>query len=403
VDFTSARKSSTWASSGTMFLTGDPGGPPLAISWPEAERLDDLARRFGVDTGLLGERAAAASLGRLGRQSCGGKSRLLRARDAWVALSIARDEDLELLPAMVGVEALDVSSAWPRLIEVIERHPADEIDERAELLGASFSIVGRATGPFTATGRARPGARPPRSSLVADLTGLWAGPLCTHLLQLTGATVIKIEDKSRLDGARRGTGRFYDVLNWGKLSVLLDFRTTLGRSQLLELLAAADVIVTSSRARAFDQLGIMVEDVLATSSDKVWTAITAYGWSSNRVGYGDDVAAGSGLVAWHPVDRQPRFAADAIADPLCGLEAAALTLDCLAQGGRWFVDASLAGAVAASVSPSGSAEPAETAEYQHGCWLFEGEPVEEPRARVAPGPAAPPGADTARVLARLAS
>lgn len=381
-----------------MHLTGDPEGPPLAIPRDEVTALDTLVRRFGVDAAVIGERAATASLSRGGHISCGGRTRLMRAGDGWVALSLARDEDLELLPALVGFEAAGLDEAWEKLGPEIELRSAGELDERAELLGLGLGVVGAHTGPMTAAGSPRSGAQAPPVPLVVDLSALWAGPLCAHLLQLHGAEVIKVEDVNRPDGSRRGQRKFFDLLNQEKLSVALDFRTPQGRSQVIDLLSAADVVVTSSRARAFGQLGIGVDDVLATSSDKVWTAITAYGWSSNRVGYGDDVAAATGLVAWGPFDGEPRFAGDAIADPLCGIEAAALTLDCLARGGRWFVDASLAGA---SVKQRPLDVPAAAAEAHDDRWTFRGRAVEVPRARVPGAPARALGSDTEKVLSRL--
>jgi hypothetical protein len=381
-----------------MYLTGDPDGPPLAIVWDEDRRIDDLYSRFGSRSTLLGEHAATASLGRGGQLSCGRRTRLIHARDGWVALSLARFEDLELLPALLGVEVWDLDEAWEKVSPEIEAWPAFELEERAGLLGVCFSVVGAGAGPMSAEGAPRADVHFDRPPVVVDLSALWAGPLATQLLQRTGAQVIKVEDISRPDGARTGSRQFFDLMNEHKLSVALDFRDSAGRSHLTELLSAADVIVTSSRARAFDQLGIDMDAVLTTSSDKVWTAITAYGWSSNRVGYGDDVAAGVGLVARHPVDGEPRFAADAIADPLCAVEAAALTVDCVERGGRWFVDASLAGA-ALKARPRDAT--AEMAQMHEGTWCFGGEVVEPPRAR-APGTAARPfGSDTQNVLASL--
>jgi hypothetical protein len=381
-----------------MYLTGDPNGPPLALVWDEEHRLDSLFARFGVDAAVLSERAAAASLARGGQLSCGRRTRLMPARDGWVALSLARTEDLELLPALLGVDGSDLDEPWGKVAPEVELRSVGDLDEQAGLLGLCLSVVGAATGPLIATGARRPGARLRRSPLVVDLSALWAGPLAAQLLRRTGAQVIKVEDVSRPDGARSAAGQFFDLMNEHKLSVAFDFRTPRGRSHLVDLLSAADVIVTSSRARALDQLDIAVDDILSTSSDKVWTAITGYGWSSNRVGFGDDAAAGAGLVARHPLDGEPRFASDAIADPLCGVEAAALTLDCLAQGGRWFVDASLAGA-ALKAKPQEA--PAQLAQMHDDMWYFGGEPVEVPRTRVPEAAARPFGSDTEKVLASV--
>ena len=57
--------------------------------------------------------------------------------------------------------------------------------------------------------------------MVLDLSALWAGPLCGHLLWLCGGRVIKVESRDRLDGARFGDADFYALLNQGKRSVVV--------------------------------------------------------------------------------------------------------------------------------------------------------------------------------------
>ena len=46
--------------------------------------------------------------------------------------------------------------------------------------------------------------RPLAGLLVADLTSMWAGPLCGQLLARAGAIVVKVESPSRPDGTRGG-------------------------------------------------------------------------------------------------------------------------------------------------------------------------------------------------------
>ncbi len=198
------------------------------------------------------------------------------------------------------------------------------------------------------------GRRPPdepahRPPLVVDLTALWAGPLCTDVLRRLGAEVVKVESTRRPDGARTGSPAFHDLLNHGKRSVALDLASPEGRRVLRGLVEAADVVVTSSRARAVEQIGLDPDAFLAGGDDRVWVAITAHGWDVDRVGFGDDAAAAAGLVAWG-ADGRPRFAGDALADPLTGSLAARLAHRAWEAGGRWFLDVPLAG-VARRVAP----------------------------------------------------
>lgn len=126
--------------------------------------------------------------------------------------------------------------------------------------------------------------------------------------------------------------------------------------------------------------------MLTGAGPRVWVSITGHGREAapERVGFGDDAAVAGGLV----VDdgEGPCFVADAIADPLTGVAAAVAVARCLAEGGRWLVDASLAG-VAASVAGPRCATA-----------------VADPPAPVPPvvdAEAPPLGFDTERVLAAL--
>jgi hypothetical protein len=108
------------------------------------------------------------------------------------------------------------------------------------------------------------------------------------------------------------------------------------------------------------------------------------------VGFGDDAAAAGGLVA--PTTRGPVFVADAVADPLTGMAAAAAARLALRDGGRWLLDVPLS-RVAAWVA--GDDEPDDPA------WREIADPPPPPPP---PGPRRPApalGADTATVVAAL--
>jgi crotonobetainyl-CoA:carnitine CoA-transferase CaiB-like acyl-CoA transferase len=183
---------------------------------------------------------------------------------------------------------------------------------------------------------------------VVDLSSLWAGPLCAHLLGRAGCRVVKVEHPDRLDGARHGDARFWRWLHEGHESLVVDFRARPGRHQLVGLLEEADVIIEASRGRALDQLGLGPSQV-STKPGAVWVTITGYGRSSDRVAFGDDAAVAAGLVASD--DRGPMFCGDAIGDPVAGLSAAVAVTEALAGGGGVHLDVSMAAAVAATAGP----------------------------------------------------
>ena len=122
------RQVQRWATSGAMALTGTPAqplGPPDGL----VDRVDRLARSFpGLDAlALLGERAALMGLWRRGTTSCGGSCRLLPAADGWLAVSLPRAEDRDLVPAWLSLDAMPATepAAWAAVGDALRHADAD--------------------------------------------------------------------------------------------------------------------------------------------------------------------------------------------------------------------------------------------------------------------------------------
>jgi hypothetical protein len=409
-----------WARSGVLPLTGHSTGSPVvpagdAASW--AGRMADhveLATRgtrhpVRIDGArLLAERAALTGGSRRGRLSVGGSCRLLPTLDGWAAVSSARPDDPLLWSALIG---RDLDERLPqRLAAWLAAHSGAELDERATLLGLAAGSVQALARHADGAGSAGRRAEPPwpgrpRSAeglLVVDFSALWAGPLCAQLLGLAGADVVKVEVPSRPDGTRLGNRPFYDLLHGGHRSVALDPADPAGRTAMHALVRRADIVIEASRPRALAGFGL---DALAeVERGCTWVSITACGRASDRVGFGDDVAAASGLLA---CDGQglPVFCGDAIADPLTGLTAAALALSEPEGGGGVLWDVAMADTVAATVHGAAGTAPGARVERAGTGWAVdtgkERVPVAAPVART-PRTAAPGlGADTGAVLRRL--
>lgn len=422
-----AGSAARWAASGLQHLTGPVAGPTLGPPAPLVPAVLALTRWLARTTGALGraqrldglallaERAAVAGLHRRGATSCGGATRLLTARDGWLALSLARPDDVALAAAWLAPwGAVDAAEPdpWGPIAAIVRGAPAADLRDLGADLGLPLSILGerrpglpivtdrpaerlRSVEAFGARVSPVPGpAAPPRPLAevrVVDLSALWAGPLCGSLLAAAGARVVKVESVTRPDGARSGPPRFYDLLNGGKQSVALDLATARGRAALGRLVAAADVVIEASRPRALEQLGISATAVQADGGPRVWISITGHGrrpGERDRVGFGDDAAVAGGLVAW--AGGAPVFCADAIADPLAGLVATAWAAALLVAGGRWSVDVPLAGVAAAVAGPTLPAHPAAVPR-----------PPRPPRADRPCRPAPALGADNAAVLGSL--
>lgn len=428
-----------WAASGAMALTGDAGGPPLVAPGEPAsvargaalalEALTTTAegvRGVQVDgAALLGERAAIAGLSRSGACSPGGSCRLLPTRRGWVAVNLARQSDLELLPAWLEVPVED--DPWGTVAAHLARTESERLVERAAMMGLAVAAVPDAE-PQDAQQLARGGGWPPAPwhlagplgaevgaplvraprtpGLVVDLSALWAGPLCAHLLGLAGFTVVKVESPRRPDGARHGPPAFYDLLHGGHRSVALELADPSARDRLRELMAAADVVIDSSRPRALGPLGLGPDELHRRSPRTIWVSITGYGRSGpwrDRAAFGDDAAAAAGLVV-RGADGLLRFCADAVADPLAGLHAA------LGAAALWSADmGGLVDVALREVAGSCVVDPAEVvtrdARRRGGRWFLdtaEGEVVvQPPRARSIEGRAPAMGVDTDEVLASI--
>ena len=352
----------TWAASGAMALTGRPGQPPLgppAGFVGRASALGEALAARGVEVdplALLGERAALSGLRRGGDVSCGGSTRLVRAADGWFAVTLARPDDVDALPAWLGATTVG-PEPWDDVVECARRRTVADLVAGARLLGMPASALpDPSAGRRPAVVATRAGARKPVAdrALVVDLSSLWAGPLCTSLLQQAGARVVKVESSHRPDGARAGPAPFFELLNEGKEMVQLDFRSPGDIEHLRGLLLRADVVVEASRPRALEQLGLVAMDLLRDpAGPTVWLSITGYGREApgrDWVAFGDDAAVAGGLVSWDPAG--PCFCADAVADPLTGLAAACAALDALEGGSSALLDVAMAAVAAELAGPT---------------------------------------------------
>lgn len=436
-----------WANSGAMAISRNFSGEPILQPFALASvargtlfalaTLADQHQIASIDApALLSERAAIFGVpkpGRLPTQSCVGSCCLLKTQDAWIAVNLARKDDLALLPAWVGVESFE--DPWEALAKKLASLPSQDVIESARLLGLA---VARAepppeiSPPWFRILDAAPGPTPKTNHpLVLDLASLWAGPLCTNLLQQAGARVIKIESLSRPDGTRRGPTEFFDLLNAGKESVALDLQTKTGRAQLAALFERADIVVESSRPRAMTQFGFDVPALVRRRKNLTWLSITGYGRlepEANWIAFGDDAAVAAGLAIFcaddatvknmHCNERhkdhrdlRPIFCGDAIADPLTGMHAALAAQASWQTGGSRLLDISLRNVAAHALGFARNVATRARLECETSkdlaanfekTWRVRIDEtsiaVAPPRARKATQRARPLGADTVRVL-----
>lgn len=376
--------STDWAGSGLAYLTGPPDGPPdfsRAEVLAEARRVTaEIAEITGIDVdaaSLLAGRAALLGLARQGRVSAGGGTWLLPTADGWCAVALPREADIEALPALMEADTAP-TDPWQALSDWAATHSTQDVVARAQLLDIAAAALGEVSAAAPAVRRIadRTERRGTDGLLVADLSPLWAGPLCGQLLARVGAVVVKVESPARPDGTRRGESTFFDWMNFGKLCYALDFDNE--TAALRELLSAADVVIEGSRPAALQRRQCSADDV-AAQPGKVWLRISGYAGQPDRPAFGDDAAVAGGLVGTGPV-----FCGDAIADPLTGLDAIRAVLQSLRRGGGELIEVAMA-EVAARYAALPQIPPRCDA------------PVAAPRPPPPGPPASPLGADNAAV------
>ncbi|HEX2286477.1 MAG TPA: CoA transferase [Mycobacterium sp.] len=293
---------------------------------------------------IIAGRAALLGLSPQGRISAGGATHLMPSRDGWCALTLSRPDDVATVPALLQVDGID-DDPWPAVHRWVSENDAADVTERARLLGLPAGALGEtpAEPPHVYPFGAATTTRGPAGLLVADLSSMWAGPLCGQLLARAGATVVKVETAARPDGARSGPPAFFDWMNSGKLSYVADFDEPSG---LQALLAAADVVIESSRPAALTRRVLGPTDI-GPRDGRVWLRITGHGTDGERanwVAFGDDAAVSGGLVCGS--DEDPVFCGDAIADPLTGLHAAVAVAQSLRSGGGELIEMCMASVAA---------------------------------------------------------
>ena len=326
----------------------------------ELQQLNWLASEFELLSGfevdpqeILTQRVRHTKWAASSSQSVGGSCHLMLTKDdQWVAINLARPEDHELVGIFFSLEVgsdeqLDIS----KLRNNVRSCTSADLIEYAIDVGLPISRLNEVPNEYSPfelpvdvehieKTQVLPLSTPPK---VVDLSSLWAGPLCSQLLQRCGYSVTKVESRHRPDGARFGNPHFFSELDAGKSHVEIDFYSEHGINQLRGLIESADVVIEGSRPRAMQQLGINAEQIVRQAQPRVWLSITGYGRAGvagQRVGFGDDCAIAGGLVAYSP--DGPQFLGDAIADPISGLVAATSILRAIDQQKSCLIGVSLA-------------------------------------------------------------
>ena len=164
---------------------------------------------------------------------------------------------------------------------------------------------------------------------VIDLTSVVMGPLATRMLGDLGADVIRVESPAgdiirHYEPMRSDAMSAFSInMNRNKRSVVLDLKSEPGREAIRDLVAGADVFVSTMRRSALGRLGLDAGRVRAIRPDIVYCV--ANGWGSDgpnadHAAYDDVIQAASGFADMFTlVGEEPRLIPSIIADKVCGL------------------------------------------------------------------------------------
>lgn len=118
---------------------------------------------------------------------------------------------------------------------------------------------------------------------ILDLSWVYSGPYGTLLLSDLGAEVIKVErppfgDWTRIVPPLRNnwSGYFY-MLNRGKESIALDFKSEKGRNLFFKLIKEVDVVTENFSAGTLEKLGIGYEEAKKVNPQIIYASINGFG------------------------------------------------------------------------------------------------------------------------------
>ncbi len=272
--------------------------------------------------------------------------------DGWFEIETFDTEAWKAFWLHLGGPAPELGRAWTRFRpryyrgtsslpvgfhEATAAHTLAEVTEAAKACGVSLSPVRRydevladpapgspivdALAPATegweerSAGPAGPGSLPLAGIEVVEATSRLQGPLAGLLLQMLGARVTRVEspggDVGRSVPPLAGdTGSFFLCFNRGKQTVELDLGSPVGRRELADRAAGADVFLHNWRPGKAAEWGLAAEDLAPAHPRLVY--VEASGWAprsgaARLIGTDFLVQAWTGLAnALHPEPDPPR-------------------------------------------------------------------------------------------------
>jgi crotonobetainyl-CoA:carnitine CoA-transferase CaiB-like acyl-CoA transferase len=196
---------------------------------------------------------------------------------------------------------------------------------------------------------------PPLEGLrVLDLTQAWIGPFATLILADLGAEVIKIESHRRPDVWRQASpnpvalaevkavrvnrSHYFNSVNRNKRSLCLDLASDEGKALFRRLAASADVVAENYTPRVMERFGLDYESLAKLRPGLVMASFSGFGKTGPLSDFKSNGSAIEALAGWDHLHRYPGGPPVLMgfyqADPICGLQMAAMILMALWRRAR---------------------------------------------------------------------
>src|SRR5262245_5977122 len=250
----------------------------------------------------------------------------------------------------------------------VEKHTAQELEAAFHRLNLALGVArtpqewlahpqGQATAKLPVFGIEQLGTakkrvlgaakyRPLEGLRVVDLTNVVAGPTAGFALAEQGADVILVHSP-------RGdwVTPIWLSVNWGKKTILIDIKSSDGKKRFVDLLASADVLLSSQRPGALDNLGLSEAELREINPNLVYAsesfAPPGTPWAARR-GFEQIAQAVTGTMHVHSEGlglEAPTVTSGLMNDHITGYLLAIAAVAALAEreerGGFWHVYASL--------------------------------------------------------------
>jgi len=165
--------------------------------------------------------------------------------------------------------------------------------------------------------------------LVIDLTHALNGPFGTTMLSDLGARVVKVEPPGGGDDTRaygpfaQGRSLYFDFVNRGKESIVLDLKAEADREIFLSMVRRADVLAENYRPGVMARLGFAYDDLRRINPRLVYASSSGFGQTGPLAtfpAYDTIIQAMSGIMSTTGMpDGPPTRVGTSLSDLLGGL------------------------------------------------------------------------------------